>query len=441
MPLDSLINGIDKMGIDELRTLLNKSLLSNKVSIQISHTMDVYEAIEMSLRGIVDGFGFESAEVFRHKSSKDVLDPIRGYNKDGFYTPKEFELTHEFSEQVMKPSYVPGTDNKQVTIPLVAEGKYRGELVIKDNKPIPNHNFFHILHAYAERMAGAVYGGLQHRKVIKMNDELKRSLPTFSHDIRSPMNVVKGFTEILLDMTGEDMRKAYSSLQQSVDSMKGILSVAQGLNEEQKSALEKNVVDQEAAMEQIYGCIQQQEDSVKRIARNADYATSIVSDIMDFFELESASSYEKGRKAVDVSYIVDEIVGSLEPQASKKELKVENNVPGNIIVEANESLIRRLYTNLIENAVKYTPEGNSVEIGLDGDNFYVRNTGVSIPEDEREHIFKPFFRTTEAKKSKTKGSGLGTSIIKNSVRLLGGKVNVEGDNYTQFTFNIPYKKG
>jgi signal transduction histidine kinase len=116
-------------------------------------------------------------------------------------------------------------------------------------------------------------------------------------------------------------------------------------------------------------------------------------------------------------------------------------------VMGNEDQIRRVFYNLIENAIRYTPDGGDVEILLrqgPSDNsvrFLVRDTGPGIPPEHLSHVFERFYRaeTQRARPGMTKGSGLGLAIAKSIVESHGGEIGVSSqiDNGATFWADFP----
>jgi signal transduction histidine kinase len=105
--------------------------------------------------------------------------------------------------------------------------------------------------------------------------------------------------------------------------------------------------------------------------------------------------------------------------------------------------IRQLWTNLINNAIKYTDDGGEVTVrlfpesgGIVGE---VKDTGIGIAEEELPHLFEEFYRTERAKAHAQHGTGLGLSIVKQVVEEYGGDIQVYShlDEGTRFVFRLP----
>jgi signal transduction histidine kinase len=109
-------------------------------------------------------------------------------------------------------------------------------------------------------------------------------------------------------------------------------------------------------------------------------------------------------------------------------LSLELEVPGEVrAVRTDERQLEVLLTELVENAVKYTPAGGSVRLGItdgqEGVRLTVRDTGPGFRPEEIPHLFEPFFRGKSADESQVKGSGLGLAIAARLAELLGGQLS------------------
>ncbi|MEI7529050.1 MAG: HAMP domain-containing sensor histidine kinase [Elusimicrobiota bacterium] len=117
-------------------------------------------------------------------------------------------------------------------------------------------------------------------------------------------------------------------------------------------------------------------------------------------------------------------------------------------VMAPEELIRQIVNNLVSNAIKYTPRGGEVSVGLmesdDEVMFHVRNTGRGIPAEDIPHLFTKFYRSTQdrEKGKRIPGTGLGLNIVHKAVTALGGRVWVESkmDKDTLFLVRLPKRR-
>ena len=118
-----------------------------------------------------------------------------------------------------------------------------------------------------------------------------------------------------------------------------------------------------------------------------------------------------------------------------------SNVADNVgQIVGNEFSLNEMITNLLFNAVKYTPENKTVHLEAKGQDDHVQidisDTGIGIPADELEHVFDEFFRATNARKSEKDGTGLGLSIVKQIVDQHSGKISVESIEGQGTTFTV-----
>ena len=129
----------------------------------------------------------------------------------------------------------------------------------------------------------------------------------------------------------------------------------------------------------------------------------------------------------------------------KKGFVLRINIPSehmNLSIESDSEKIRQILTNLASNAMKYTFNGY-VELGFEANQrdleFYVMDTGMGIPDEEKERIFEAFYRGQMGLLSAIRGTGLGLSIAKMLVELLGGKIGLTSElgKGSRFYFTIP----
>lgn len=132
----------------------------------------------------------------------------------------------------------------------------------------------------------------------------------------------------------------------------------------------------------------------------------------------------------------------LEEKWTKKEVDLQLEFD-EFMIEANEELLKQVWINLIDNAIKFVPRGGVVglEVYEDGEDICVKisNTGSEIPLDKQEKIFHKFYQADES--HATKGNGIGLAIVKNIVELHNGKISVLSENQlTIFTVALPKKQ-
>jgi PAS domain S-box-containing protein len=234
---------------------------------------------------------------------------------------------------------------------------------------------------------------------FKELDEMKSEfLATVSHDLRAPLTFMRGYAD-RLDAVGE-------------------------LNEKQK----------------VY---------VENILRGVQRIDDLVLDLLDLSRIEAGLGVEK--EPCHLGLILAEAVSSLRGRASEKGISLDVEPPlgssssaEDALVAGDRALLRQLVVNLLDNAIKYTPEGGDVATGLAIDarngssqaTIRVADTGVGIAPDEQVRLFEKFYRTKRSDKSGISGTGLGLAIVKSIVERHDGKVWVESKPNEGSTFYV-----
>ena len=237
---------------------------------------------------------------------------------------------------------------------------------------------------------------LQQRKLFEGALDRARSadsakstfLTNMSHDIRTPMNAIIGFTNIA------------STHLNDTDRVK---------------------------------------DALDKIRTSSNHLLSLINDVLDMSRIESGRLTISENRC-DLRQIVENIQGIMMPQITEKGLDftVSMQTVVNPEVFCDETRVTQILLNLLSNAVKYTPPGGKVNLTIlqkpcisgrryCGYVFKVSDTGIGIGKDFISHVFEPFERETGRTGNNTYGSGLGMSIAKGIVDMMGGNIRVESE--------------
>ena len=163
--------------------------------------------------------------------------------------------------------------------------------------------------------------------------------------------------------------------------------------------------------------------------------------VLDMAQIE-AGTLDVLVREVAVANVVREVVNQHGQKIEDEGLVVEVDVPDDFTLETDRTLLYRIFNNLIHNAVKFTEEGSiGVEVDtIDGGiEIQVWDTGVGIAPEFRPHLFEPFKQESEGLAREYEGAGLGLTLTKRMVDILGGTIEVESskEEGTEFTIELP----
>ncbi|MCK4539892.1 GHKL domain-containing protein [Candidatus Parcubacteria bacterium] len=172
---------------------------------------------------------------------------------------------------------------------------------------------------------------------------------------------------------------------------------------------------------------------------------NLVNDMLNVSRIEEGRFGYEFRKE-DFEQVLNVVVESLENQISERHIKYVLNKPEKLPkIYFDKDKMNLVLQNLLENAVKYTPEFGKIEVSLEFGNEFlkvkIKDNGVGIPEKDQKKLFSKFFRADNVMRMQTEGSGLGLFIVKNVIRKHGGEITFDSKEGmgTEFVFTIPLK--
>jgi signal transduction histidine kinase len=177
------------------------------------------------------------------------------------------------------------------------------------------------------------------------------------------------------------------------------------------------------------------------IFNDADRVNLLIGDMLDLDRMESGRMTMRTAD-VDINDVLTEVVSRAAPSATAVEFKSDLD-PRLPIVTGDRDRLIQVVSNLVNNAVKYSPEGGVVTLVSRGDGGYaltsVSDTGLGIPPDEIGHVFERFRRVRSGAAQSIPGTGLGLAIVKQIVEMHGGKIWVESavGHGSAFHFTVP----
>jgi two-component system NtrC family sensor kinase len=188
---------------------------------------------------------------------------------------------------------------------------------------------------------------------------------------------------------------------------------------------------------------EQQKMFIRRIQNSVGSITTLISDLLDLGKIESGIDTQK--EPVQLNAVARNALEGIRARADAKQIRLDVSLDEEIpALNGNPLRLRQMVANLLDNAVKYTPEGGVIVFSTrreqDQALLLVEDTGIGIPSSELPHVFNKFYRATNVQN--TVGTGLGLSIVKSIAEIHGGRVWVDsGDGKgTKFTVVLPIPK-
>ena len=235
-------------------------------------------------------------------------------------------------------------------------------------------------------------------QVARINKMKSEFVSVASHQLRTPISAIKWSAELLLEKYNK------------------------GLSKKQISDV-KNIFDLVCKMNRL------------------------VSDLLDVTRIDQNRMIFR-KKKFDFKKIVKETINESSILVKKRNIEVNASFKKELSLGFGDpDKIKLVVENLLSNAIKYTPSGGKVDIRLfEKDHFFVfeiKDTGVGIPEEQLKRVFEKFFRSDNAARYQTEGTGLGLYIAKNIIEQSGGKIwfNSIEDIGSVFSFSLPCHNG
>jgi len=211
-----------------------------------------------------------------------------------------------------------------------------------------------------------------------------------SHELRTPLTTIKGYVETLLE-----------------------------------GALKEEVAFQ----------------FIQVIKRHTDRLTKIVEDLLTLSKIES-KEFQLKREEISAARLMEEVIHLVKGEAERKNIRLSlSEVHPNLFLLGDPYYLEQILINLLDNAIKYTPEGGEIILSVkerppDEVELSVKDNGIGIPEEDLPRIFERFYRVDKGRSQELGGTGLGLSIVKHLAHAHGGKVWAESQLGKGSTFYL-----
>jgi two-component system phosphate regulon sensor histidine kinase PhoR len=177
------------------------------------------------------------------------------------------------------------------------------------------------------------------------------------------------------------------------------------------------------------------------LLRHSTRLSRLTNDLLDLSRLEAG--YKPRVEAIAAHASVATVVTALGPRAEARRITLETAVPRELSASADRAALEQILTNLVDNAIKYTPEGGRVRITADARDgkiqLAVEDNGPGIPAVHLPRLFERFYRVDDARSRELGGTGLGLAIVKHLVLANGGEISVESQvgRGSRFVVSLP----
>ncbi|MFO1443997.1 PAS domain-containing protein [Bacillus sp. Bva_UNVM-123] len=215
----------------------------------------------------------------------------------------------------------------------------------------------------------------------KLEQMRKDFVANVSHELKTPVTSIKGFSETLLDGAMDD-RKALEAF-------------------------------------------------LKIILQESDRLQSLIQDLLDLSKIEQ-QGFHLSIQQYNLTATIEEVLAIVQGKVSEKEIKlVFKNEGAPIMIEADADRLKQVFLNLITNAITYTPKGGDISLSLYEKAskvvIKIKDTGIGIEKEEIPRIFERFYRVDKARSRNSGGTGLGLAIVKHIVEAHKGTISVESE--------------
>ena len=231
-------------------------------------------------------------------------------------------------------------------------------------------------------------------KMRKVGKKIRfQFLSVLSHELKSPINAIEGYLNIMRDkQAGENIDAYETMINRSLERIKGM--------------------------------------------------RGLIFDMLDLTRIESGKK-TRNLSVTDICEVAKMAIDTSELMAIQKNISIKTDFPEKAIINADQSEIEIIFNNLISNAIKYNIENGKVNIAIIDEQkkltIIVEDSGIGMSEEEAKNLFKEFMRIKNEKTKNITGSGLGLSITKKIVDLYNGDIKTESKEGkgTKFTITLP----
>jgi PAS domain S-box-containing protein len=307
-------------------------------------------------------------------------------------------------------TYAHTGERAYVAVPLMREGRWVASLFVSDDQPRQwSKKELSLLQTVAERTWTAIEklrAEAEREQLLQREQEARDTaekanqlkdefLATLSHELRNPLNVILGYSELLLRMP-------------EIEQSPRLVKMGEALR------------------------------------RNAQSQSQLINDLLDLSRLQRGK-ISLNQEPVSLPAIIDNAVETVRADATAKGINIHLNVSDQLLlVEGDRLRLQQIAWNILNNAVKFTPAGGSIDIALGSENgnavLAFKDTGQGIDPSFLPHVFEMFRQADGSNRRRHGGLGIGLALVRQLVQLHGGTISAESDGPnkgSRFTVRLP----
>ncbi|MFB5663575.1 two-component system histidine kinase PnpS [Alteribacillus sp. HJP-4] len=353
----------------------------NVLAYNLDQITSRYKTQQERLEALIDNMG--SGLIFINDRGDITL--VNQYCNSIFDTDTDKWLNELYHEVIEDKTLV-----KLIQEVFLTEAKVRRQMQMNAKLQVHQYEVYGApIIGDKEKLRGIVLVLHDITELKKLEQVRKDFVANVSHELKTPVTSLKGFTETLLDGAMEDP-----------DARKQFLDI---------------------------------------IWKESDRLQDLISDLLELSRIEQ-EYFHLNWQDVKVDKAVYEVIELLYPKAEEKEISLLADYPQGLVMPGDTARFKQIMINLINNAIVYTPAGGRINVTItketDMVKLVVADTGIGISKDEWPRIFERFYRVDKARSRNSGGTGLGLAIVKHLVEAHQGHIDVESEKDKGTTFKI-----
>jgi two-component system phosphate regulon sensor histidine kinase PhoR len=376
------VNSKDEVGS------LSKAIgeMGNQLRNKIEEISKEKEYLQTILKGMMEGILVVDGRG-RILMVNDALQKILSLSSEVVDKPPLEAIRNTELEEAIRKAIHEGKNSAfELTFPL--SGGKTLEVNVVGIPPSPEE-----IGKESEKIKGAIAVFHDISRLKELEKVRQDFVANVSHELRTPLTTIKGYTETLLE-----------------------------------GALKEEVAPQ----------------FLQVIQKHADRLTKIVEDLLALSKIESKEFYLKWEH-FPLSDLIDDVSDFIKEAAQKKKISISRSIiPSSLEGTGDRSYLEQVFINLLDNAVKYTPEGGEISISAFENEqreiqVLIQDNGIGIPKEDLSRIFERFYRVDKGRSQELGGTGLGLSIVKHIIQAHDGRVWAESHlgKGSIFHFTLP----